>query len=223
MGQDTLFPRASLFDFLAGTVHNKGKRGNEKEIMQEYFDIVDDKGLPTGEIISREEAHAKGICHRTAHIWIIRKEKGTWQVLLQKRSKDKDSFPGMYDTSSAGHIQAGDEPLESAMRELKEELGVAGEAKDFSFAGQFHIHYSMVFHGKPFHDDEVVWVYVYTGPVKEEDLTLQESEVEEVRWFDLELVWEEIHKEQEVFCVTKEGLGLLRDYLKRQEEDQQHP
>ena len=37
---------------------------------------------------------------------------------------EKESFPGMYDTSSAGHIPAGEEPLPSALRELSEELGM---------------------------------------------------------------------------------------------------
>ena len=88
----------------------------------ELFDVIDSKGNPAGQIVSREKAHAEGIPHRTAHIWIIRKKEGRVQILLQKRSQNKDSFPGKFDTSSAGHIQAGDEPLESALRELKEEL-----------------------------------------------------------------------------------------------------
>ena len=85
----------------------------------ELFDVIDSKGNPAGQIVSREKAHAEGIPHRTAHIWIIRKKEGRVQILLQKRSQNKDSFPGKFDTSSAGHIQAGDEPLESALREQK--------------------------------------------------------------------------------------------------------
>lgn len=77
----------------------------------EYLDIVDEQGQPTGEIISRTLAHTKGIRHRTAHIWIVRRKNEHFQVLMQKRAMSKDSFPGKYDTSSAGHIQAGDEPL----------------------------------------------------------------------------------------------------------------
>ena len=89
----------------------------------EFFDVCDERGLPTGEVVERSVAHSKGILHRTAHVWIIKKVDGRWQVLLQKRSKDKDSYPGQFDTSSAGHIPAGMEPLESARRELREELG----------------------------------------------------------------------------------------------------
>ena len=101
----------------------------------ELFDVIDSKGNPTGQIVSREKAHAEGIPHRTAHIWIIREKEGRVQILLQKRSQNKDSFPGKFDTSSAGHIQAGDEPLESAIRELKEELGISAVPEQLHFAG----------------------------------------------------------------------------------------
>ncbi len=49
-------------------------------------------------------------------MWIVRKSDEGAEVLLQKRAMNKDSFPGRYDTSSAGHIQAGDEPEESAIK-----------------------------------------------------------------------------------------------------------
>ena len=68
----------------------------------EIFDIIDENGNPTGKTVTREKAHTDGIPHRTAHIWIIRKKDGRVQVLLQKRSMNKDSFPGKFDTSSAG-------------------------------------------------------------------------------------------------------------------------
>ena len=106
----------------------------------EIFDIVDENGNPTGQTIERSLAHTNGVRHRTVHIWIAREVMGKWQVLLQKRALTKDSFPGRYDTSSAGHIQAGDEPLESAMRELKEELGIAAKPEQLHFL--IHMLYS---------------------------------------------------------------------------------
>lgn len=33
--------------------------------MAEYLDIVDENGIPTGETVERETAHAKGFRHRT--------------------------------------------------------------------------------------------------------------------------------------------------------------
>lgn len=177
----------------------------------EYFDVVDEAGQPTGETVSREEAHRKGVPHRTAHVWIVRPGARGYEILLQKRSEEKDSFPGLYDTSSAGHIPAGDEPRSSALRELAEELGIRAEPDDLCFAGTFHIRYEKQFHGRLFRDNEYASVYVYTGPVGE--LKLQESEVSEVRWFDLDEVWNEIRTDRRRFCVPRPGLAVLRRYL----------
>ena len=173
----------------------------------ELFDVIDSKGNPAGQIVSREKAHAEGIPHRTAHIWIIRKKEGRVQILLQKRSQNKDSFPGKFDTSSAGHIQAGDEPLESALRELKEELGISATPEQLHFAG------------KMFRDEEIAFVYIYQEPVNTAELVLQTEEVEEVQWFDLEEVYEQCGKHREIFCVPALGLGVVRRYLKSIEKN----
>ena len=149
----------------------------------EIFDIVDENGNPTGQTIERSLAHTNGTRHRTVHIWIARKVNGKWQVLLQKRALTKDSFPGRYDTSSAGHIQAGDEPLESAMRELKEELGIAAKPEQLQFVDTFRIQYEKEFHNKIFKDNEIAFVYVYMGEVDIDKITVQEEELECVEWF----------------------------------------
>ena len=60
----------------------------------EFFDIVDEKGIPTGESIERTQAHKKGVRHRTAHIWIVREQNGKAQLLLQKRSAEKRQLSG---------------------------------------------------------------------------------------------------------------------------------
>lgn len=88
----------------------------------ELFDIVDENGRPTGRVVPREEAHRLGLRHRTSHVWVLRQKNGRLQVLLQKRSETKDSFPGCWDISSAGHIPAGSDFVRSALRELREEL-----------------------------------------------------------------------------------------------------
>lgn len=179
----------------------------------EYFDIVNEKGQPSGETVAREIAHRDGILHRTAHVWVIREFNGKIQVLLQKRSMDKDSFPGLYDTSSAGHIPAGDEPLPSALRELEEELGISATQDQLTYAGSFRIQYEKEFHGQMFRDNEVSWVYIYREPVDISQLKLQASEVDEVRWFELDEVCEEIKHSRERFCVPSGSLQVLREFL----------
>lgn len=75
--------------------------------MMEFLDVVDENGMPTGETVERSAAHANGIRHRTSHVWLLRRRSEGVEVLLQKRSDDKDSFPGCYDTSSAGIFRRG--------------------------------------------------------------------------------------------------------------------
>lgn len=179
----------------------------------ERFDVVDENGLPTGQTVERSEAHRLGIRHRTAHIWVIRRGGDSVQVLLQKRSQNKDSFPGRFDTSSAGHIQAGDEPLESALRELSEELGIDAQPEQLEWAGKFRIQYEKEFYGKMFRDNEISFVYVYSAPVEIEFLKLQAEEVECVEWFDLDEVVREVERKNPKFCVPPDGLRTLCAFL----------
>ena len=190
-------------------------RERSRQIRMEIFDIIDENGNPTGKTVERSIAHAEGIRHRTAHIWIIRRKNGRTEILLQKRSRNKDSFPGKFDTSSAGHIQAGDEPLESALRELKEELGIHAVPEDLQFAGKFPISFAKEFHGKMFRDEEIAFVYIYDHPVEIDRLTLQKEEVEEVQWFDLEETYQNCRNRNTQFCAPVPGLEVVRRYLYR--------
>lgn len=188
---------------------------------EEIFDIVDENGNPTGETITRAKAHDESIRHRTAHIWVVRDNNGEYEVLLQKRALNKDSFPGRYDTSSAGHIQAGDEPLESAIRELSEELGILAEPEDLEFAGTFPIQYEKEFHGKMFKDNEIAFVYVYEGEVDISKLSIQEEELDSVEWFKLKEVYKACQPPRdEKFCVPMGGLEIVRTFVKEKQETQ---
>ena len=188
-------------------------------IVMELFDVCNEQGEPTGETVSREIAHRDGILHRTSHVWILREKAGKKQVLLQKRSKQKDSYPGLYDTSSAGHIPAGEEPLPSALRELEEELGIRASVDQLTYAGNFRIEYVETFHDRTFHDNEFTHVYVYWEPVDIRNLIFQKTEVDDADWFDLEEVWNEIQHSKERFCVSPEGMQVLLNYLSSDDEE----
>ena len=179
----------------------------------EYFDVVDENGQPTGDTVSRKEAHEKGIAHRTAHVWLVRERAGEIEILLQKRSQDKDAFPGQLDTSSAGHIPQGEEPADSALRELKEELGVLAEKKDLHDIGHFFISYDKVFHGNLFRDREYVYVYYLREERDEEDFTIQKEELDSVVWQKFSEVYEARKKEDPRYCVPLKGLEILKNAL----------
>lgn len=177
----------------------------------EILDIVDKWGRPTGEQVDRECAHALGIRHRTSHVWIVRKKDGRLQVLLQKRSREKDSYPGCYDISSAGHIPAGVDFIPSALRELKEELGYEAKAEELIFCGQRCFEFQDKFHGKLFRDNQVSNIYALWLDREPEEFTLQNTEVEEVRWFDFQECMEKVKKDQIPHCILGEELEMVQE------------
>ena len=99
-------------------------------------------------------------------------------------------------------------------------LGIVAEPEELIHVGTFRIQYEKEFHGQLFRDNEVTQVFVYTKPVEIERLTLQASEVDEVRWFDLEEIWVEIHRSRKRICVPTAGLNVLRHYLHRLEQEE---
>lgn len=179
----------------------------------EMLDIVDENGMPTGETVARDVAHREGIRHRTSHVWIFRKKGGALQVLLQKRSDNKDSHPGCYDISSAGHIPAGCDFVPSAMRELKEELGVDISAEELIYCGQRHFTFEREFHGEIFRDNQVSNVYVLWLDREAEDFVLQAEEISEVRWMDFAECVEAVRKNSIPHCIYMEELELLKEAI----------
>lgn len=154
-------------------------------VPMELFDELDSEGNKTGVVKERSIVHEEGAFHATSHIWIVRKNgSGGYDVLLQKRSEDKDSNPGCYDISSAGHVEAGHGYLESALRELREELGIEAQPEQLREIGLRRCGFWGEFYGRTFIDNELSMLYLYEEPVAIENLTLQKSEVSEVIWID---------------------------------------
>ena len=96
---------------------------------KEYFDVLDENGNKTGEIKLRTEVHRDGDWHKAVHIWVLNNKR---EILLQRRCTNKDSFPNMLDTSCAGHLSAGDDALQGALRELEEELDFKIEKEELN-------------------------------------------------------------------------------------------
>lgn len=185
--------------------------------MAEYFDIVDENGEPTGEVTEREYAHTHGVRHRTSHLWLVGNRKGKLCVLLQKRSKNKDSFPDCYDISSAGHIPAGDGYRQSAVRELREELGISAREDELIYCGDRKIAIDSEFHGKAFCDRQCSRVFMLWCDLEESDFVLQEEEVESVRWIPLEECIEGVRSGSLKSCIAMEELEILASALEREE------
>lgn len=185
---------------------------------KERLDIVDQKGIPTGKTIDRIEAHKKGVLHRTSHVWLLRKKEGKVQILLQKRSDNKDSYPGCYDISSAGHIPAGTDFIPSALRELKEELGVTAKESDLHYCGQRQYQYEEIFYGKVFKDNQISNIYAMWMDREENWFQLQKEEVAEVKWFDLEECIILVEEKKIPNCIFLDELELVKRYILQMEK-----
>ena len=99
----------------------------------ELFDIVDDNDVVIGQA-ARSECHGNpALVHRAVHVMVFNREG---DLLLQKRSADKDIQPGKWDTSVGGHLDSGESYLAAAHREMKEELGLSGLPLTFLYSSR---------------------------------------------------------------------------------------
>ena len=178
--------------------------------MREYLDVVDESGRPAGDIVERTAAHLNGIPHRTSHLWLVRKRDDRIQILLQKRAMTK-SFPECYDISSAGHIPAGQDFLPSAIRELREELGISAKETDLIFCGSRTIIWDDVFFGEPYHDRQYTKVFLLWADVDERDFVLQKEEVDGVLWMELEECIARVAAGTIKNCISLEELQMVKE------------
>ncbi|WVZ73340.1 hypothetical protein U9M48_021659 [Paspalum notatum var. saurae] len=156
---------------------------------EERLDVLTAAGEKTGVSKARHaphlalagsEVHRDGDYHRAVHVWIY--SESTGELLLQRRADCKDSWPGQWDISSAGHISAGDSSLFSAQRELEEELGIKLPVNAFELI--FVFLQECVINNGTYTNNEYNDVYLVTTltPIPLEAFALQESEVSAVRY-----------------------------------------
>ena len=163
----------------------------------EMFPLCDEDGKFTGELKERTAVHRDGDLHGGSHIWIIEKHAGVTRVLLQKRSDDKDSFPGCYDCSCAGHVDAGENFLSTAIRELKEELSIDAREEELEFLFRQRVGGEYNFYGERFANNEVNFVYLVKTNVDIEKLTFLKEEIQGLCWKNADEVLEILKKQDE--------------------------
>lgn len=140
----------------------------------ELLTQVDEKNLVIG-AISRGQAHSTPwIFYRTIYV-LIKNDKD--EVLLQKRSPTKDLYPNCWDLSVGGHVDFGKSYLETAVREMKEELGLCVNEKDLISKGEVLV--------KLPQNGEFFSVFEYK--LKPTDiLDLSKEEVSGIKWMKIE-------------------------------------
>jgi len=182
----------------------------------EYFELLNEDGSKTGEVKERSAVHRDGDLHGGSHVWVIgeSREDGSFDVLIQKRSDDKDAYPGCYDTSCAGHVAAGEDFMSAALRELSEELGIEAEKEELIYLFSLRTSLEANFHGKPFVNREVNFVYLLNRVVKPCDVTFQREEIQAVAWENSNDLIERLKNRDKRYCAKLGEFERVAEYVK---------
>lgn len=151
---------------------------------EEIFDVVNERDEVVGQL-PRREVHRQNLRHRAVHVLVFNRRG---ELFLQQRSLTKDNFPGVWDSSSSGHLDTGEEYDPCTLREVREELGVelgAVPARLFKLEATAETGW------------EFCWVYRadHDGP-----FVLQECEVRGGGWFTVEAIGEWLQRRPQDFA-----------------------
>lgn len=172
--------------------------------MEENVLELRENGELTDNIMSKFDAHKKGVCHGISAVALISNSK----LLIQKRSMKKRGEPGKWDLSSAGHIDLDEAPIDAAIREAYEEIGILIDKSELELIDTFLMK-------KKFSNGDFInhftYLYVVNKDIDLNSVIMQETEVDEVRFVDKEEYMELFDND----CMV-EGIkycGKVLDYI----------
>ena len=140
----------------------------------ELLDVYDNNGKVTGRVVTRGDKTV--ILSDNEHIAVgvifIQNNKG--EFLIQKTSKEKG---GEY-TSTGGHVDSGETPLESIKREVKEELGLNVDNDNIIELGYL------------LYDRPIRFMFYLKKDIDIQTLKLQQEEVESAKFMSVNKIKE---------------------------------
>ncbi len=148
----------------------------------------------------KSDFYRSGLIHRAVHLLIFNTEG---ELLIQRRSSRVLLYPSLFDFSCSGCVRLGESYRDALQRELKEELGIAAAFTEL-FDFEFNDHIDYAFHR--------VYATVHDGP-----FTLDNAEVSDVHWVDLDLLQDDLFNHSARFAPQfKNALRIFfRDFRKR--------
>lgn len=179
---------------------------------KELIDVLDENGVKTGEVLTREEVHQRGLWHRSIVVAIINEKN---EVLLQQRSNNKEKNAGMWDISVAGHISNGQDSISAAAREINEEisisLGYKVDIKSFRYMFSYRTEqkFSKDFIERQFYD----FFILRKEEIAIKDIIMQETEVQAVKFVDVNELLR--MREQKIIVERKPVYDELISFLHR--------
>lgn len=178
---------------------------NQNDSSDEYFDIVDENNLPTGERCLRSEAHSQGLWHRTVHIYLFKKTDEI-EFLVHLRSKTKDLNPNRWDTRFGGHLKAGESIQDAIKGELQDEVGLTLEPSNL-IQGE-------IYKRDKYPNREFTNAYYYKFEGEISFLKFNDGEVQEVKWMKSSEILESMMRAPETWSGSKGGFTEILIVLK---------
>jgi len=100
-----------------------------------------------------------------------------------------------------------------ASASLREELGVTAAPADLHECGLRRFRFEAEFHGKPFKDNQVSKVFCLWLDREAEDFAVQKSEIDYVKWFDLDEAVAAVEQGTIPNCIFPEELGMVKKFV----------
>jgi isopentenyldiphosphate isomerase len=176
----------------------------------EYFDVLNEKGEKTGEILSRDEVHDRGLWHASVHVWILNSKN---ELLIQQRSPKKKGGANQWDISYGGHVEAGHSNIQTAAKEGLEELGLVIKPEELEYA------FTAIQDANPLKKEdtnkEFNDVYILKRDINPNLLVLQEDEVAQVKYMPWKELQKHIENKDSTFCSHPDEYQKLFKYLEK--------
>lgn len=152
---------------------------NNDEVLLE----VDETDLPIGELSRREMKNGTNKWVRTGDVMVVNDKH---QILCHQRNHQLHSWPGLWAHCFGGHAEPGETPIETALKELREESSIVASASDLISLGVYRDQSRRKFK----HYFLLRWNDDIDG------LDLEDEEVEQAKWIELDEV-RKIHLNQD--------------------------
>ncbi len=152
--------------------------------MKEYFDVYDRYGNYLNKCVRRGERLSEGEYFMVIHVWV---ENSKGEFLIQKRAKTTDPIPHQWAITS-GLPDPGESPVDAAIRETKEELGLTLDSDAltrFRRVVSDHNRYHTITH-----------VYHVTKDVALSELVLDPEEVMDAAYVTLDTILEMVRAQK---------------------------
>jgi isopentenyl-diphosphate delta-isomerase len=172
-------------------------------MIEEQVILVDKDDKQVG-LMSKLEAHEKGVLHRAFSIFIFNSK---YELLLQKRASSKYHSGGLWTNTCCSHPREGEDTLDAANRRLNEEMGIKTSLrKVYDFIYKAELDNQLTEHE---------FDHVFYG-VFDNDPILNKDEAEDFKWVDMETLNNDIIKDEDNYTVWfKIAFEYFYNYLKK--------